>query len=306
MTVGPHVTYVLVDAAGGRYAAMAYLSVAALRRVHPGACITLVCDPPTAAAVPGFRFPLRGLVDELRAEPADMPHPRARSFYLKTRLRDLLAGDFAYLDCDTLPVRPFADVFDRPFDLALVQDRNHHGPVRPVFPEWERPRMKAMGWEYPLARYFNAGVMYVRDTPAARAVAADWQARWHFSYARGDDWDQLALSCAIHTTPAAVAELPPAYNAMVSVHPALARGAKVLHVTVGNSLVGDDTLFGHLLRHLDATGDVDWPTLDRCVARDYPWVGPDWAYRLWHTGNRRRAVVRAVAGRLARLMGGRP
>lgn len=305
MTAPLHAVYVLVDPAGGRYAAMAYLSVRALRRVHPDARVTLVCDPDTAAALPAFRFPLRDHASAVLPAPADMPHPRARSFYLKTRLRDLVAGDFAYLDSDTLPVRPFADAFDRPFDLALVQDRNHHGPIRPVFPEWERPRMRRMGWEYPLARYFNAGVMYVRDTAGARRVAADWQARWHYGFARGDDWDQLALACAIHTTPADVAELPPAYNAMVSVHPALARGAKVLHVTVGNSLVGDDTLFGHLLRHLDATGEVDWATLDRCAARDYPWVGPEWAYRLWHTGNRRRAVLHVLATRLARLTGGR-
>ena len=300
MTEPLHAVYVLVDPAGGRYTAMAYLSVRCLRRVYPDVRVTLVCDPDTAAAVKTARVPLRDFVTDILPAAADMPHPRAKSFYLKTQVRDLVSGDIAYLDSDTLPVRPFAEVFDRPWDLALVQDRNHLGPIRPVFPEWERPRMRTMGWEYPLARYFNAGVFYMRDNAAARRVVADWQERWRFSYARGDDWDQLALACAIHTVPADVVELPPAYNAMVSVHPALARGAKVYHITVGNSSAEDDTLFGHLLRHLDATGDVDWATIDRCVARDYPWVGPDWAWRLWHTGNRRRAVVHTVARRLGR------
>ena len=40
---------------------------------------------------------------------------------------------------------------------------------------------------------------------------------------------QLAVNVAIHTTPANVLELPPAYNAMVTVHPVHARGARVYH-----------------------------------------------------------------------------
>lgn len=304
-----NVVYVLVSNGQDRYATMCALSASAVRRLHADARLVLVMDEPTSHAVRARAPHLRQLIDEFRTEPADMPEPRARSFYLKTCLRSILDGDFIYLDSDTLPVRPFADMTTGDWDVAFVQDRTHYSPIAPIYPHWETDRLRRMGWQASLKRYFNAGIGFYRDNAAVRAMTADWRRRWQQSYAVGDDWDQLALNVSLEASPVRVEDLPVAYNAMVTVSPVHARRAKIYHFFAGNRTDLADTLFEHLIRHFDATGAVDWATVDRCVALDHPWVPPYWPRRLWQTGNRLLAARMALANlpaRLARALGSRP
>lgn len=301
----PTIAYVLVSDGRGRYPAMAFVSASAARRLYPSARIVMVTDEDTPLRLRESHPQLLALFDHVAAPPTPMNGAHARGFYLKTRTRDVLTGDFVYLDVDTLPVRPFDDVFGRDFDLAMVQDRNHHCPIDPVFPHWEEPRMKKLGWEVPLARYFNTGVIFSRDTPAARRVWAEWQRLWHESFATGDDWDQLALSVAIHNVPANVLELPPAYNAMVTAHPVHARGARVCHFFTGNPAAWRQTLFEHLIGQTERGEGLDWDLVDRCTAMDHPWLPPYWPRRLWQTGNRAKAVRLYAAKAVRRLIGPR-
>lgn len=293
--------YVLVDHGRGAYASMVEVSARVFRRVQPGVPVELVADEDSRAYLTGARRRLLDQFDRVHWAPAALPHLVARSFELKTRVRELVPGDLAYLDGDTLTVRPVADLFDRSdWDLALVQDRNHHRPVRPTPPRWIEPKMQKHGWPGPLARYYNAGVQYLRDTPVVRQVVTEWRRRLAESHAVGEHDDQLPLNYALHTTaaPVRVLELPSAYNAMVAAHPVHARGARVLHFFAGADAVHGGTLLGHLMRHLDATGEIDWAGLDRAVRLDHPWTPPYWPRRLWQTGNRARAVVTALRQRL--------
>ncbi len=298
------VAYVLAGDSGDRYATMCYLSAVATRRSLPRARIVLVTDEETPARLRDHAPHLLGVVDEVRVEPAPLRGPRARSFYLKTRVRDLVAGDLVFLDADTLPVRPFAAP-GGDWDVALVRDRNHHCPVRPGYPHWELPRLARMGWRAALSRYFNSGVVYYRDTAAARALSAEWQRLVRYAFARGDEWDQLALNCALEAVPVRVRELPPSYNAMVTVSPVHARGARVYHFFAGSFTTLSGSLYQHLLDHFAARREVDWAAVDRCVALDHPWMPPYWPRRLWQTGNRALAVRHFLAnlpGRLTRSL----
>ena len=293
--------YVLVDHGRGAYASMAEVSVRVLRRVQPGVPAVLVADEDSRGYLERDRSRLLDQFDQVVWAATDLPNLVARSFELKTRVRGLVPGDLAYLDGDTLPVRSFADVFERSgWDLALVQDRNHHRPVRPTPPAWIEPKLQKHGWNGPLVKYYNAGVQYLRDTPVVRQLVEEWRRRLWESHAVGEHDDQLPLNYALHTTalPLRVLELPAAYNAMIAAHPVHARGAKVLHFFAGPSALADNTLLGHLVRHLGATGEIDWPGFDRAVALDHPWVPPYWPRRLWQTGNRLRAVTTAFRQRL--------
>lgn len=303
MSQSPTIVYVLVTDGRGRYPAMALVSASAARRIYPDARLVLVTDEDTPVRLRESHPRLLALFDHVAATPTPMAGAHERGFYLKTRTRDLVEGDFVYLDVDTLPVRPFHDVFARPFDLAMVQDRNHHCPIDPVYPHWEEPRMKRLGWQVPLARYFNTGVIFSRDTPAARRVWGEWQRLWHESFATGDDWDQLAVNVAIHHTPADVLELPPAYNAMVTVHPVHARGARVYHFFTVNRDAWRQTVFEHMLAQAERGGELDWSAVDRCVAMDHPWLPPYWPRRLWQTGNRAKAVGLYATKAVRRLLG---
>ena len=281
------------------------MSASAARRVHPDARLVLLTDEPTPARVRQSCPRLLDLFDRVVSVPLSYPEPRTRSFYIKTRMRDLIDGDFVFLDTDTLPVRPFGDVFGKAWDVAAVQDRNHHCPVRPVRPHWEAPRLTRLGWDVRLRWYFNTGVLFWRDTPAARRLGAAWHARWLEELAKLDDFDQLAFNVAAHDTATDVLELPPAYNAMVTVHPVHARGARVYHFFTVNPDAWRQTVFEHLLSGVERTGEIDWEAVERCVAMDHPWLPPYWPRRLWQTGNRAQAV-RLYAAKAVRRLLGRP
>jgi hypothetical protein len=289
------VAYVLIYRGKSRYASMAYLSISAARRVHPDCRIALICDKETPQHV-RKNFPaLLDLVDRVVVLDSEVENVRARSYQFKTRIRDAVEGDVVYLDSDTLPVRPFDGMARGDWDVAYVQDRTHYSPVKPIYPYWVKDRMARVGWDYPFVKYYNAGIGFYRDNAAVRAMVADWQKRWDTFWSVGDDCDQIPLNCSLSTMPIRVHELPPAFNAMVMVHPSLARGAKIYHFFAGNQVTMGDTLFEYLLQHYEATGTIDWESVDRCVAMDHPWMPPYWPRRLWQTGNRWRALWAAGA-----------
>jgi hypothetical protein len=227
--------------------------------------------------------------------PLSDPIPRMRALRLKTMMRSALSGDFVFLDIDTLPVRRFDDIVEGPWDLAAVQDRNHHCPMVPSYPHWRKADYDKLGWPYPLPKYFNTGVMFLRDNAATQRLAEEWQGHWRFFQHVCNDYDdQFPFNSALQNAPVKVREMDTSYNAMVPVHPIHARRAKIYHFFAGNQTTTTDTLFDYLIRHYETTGEIDWQAVDRCVAMDHPWMPPYWPGRLWQTGNRGLAVGLAL------------
>jgi hypothetical protein len=296
--------YVMTCTGRNRFSAMAYLAVKGLKRVHPDARAVLVCDPETRDRLAADFPELLDQYDRVIPTPSDVPDVLIRSRYLKTTIRDAVDGDLVYLDIDTLPVSPFADIAAGSWDVAAVQDRNHHCPVEPVFPYWREDDYRKLGWPSPLPKFFNSGVVFLRDNAKTRDLGRRWTARWRelAAIGRSDD-DQFALTTAIFDTPGLVVnELDIRFNAMVAAHPCHARGAKVYHFFAGGTKPGTNTLADHLITRYLATGEIDWPTVDRCVAMGHPWVPPYWPRRLWQTGHRGLAVRLALGGLPRRLL----
>ncbi len=300
-----NVAYVVVSNGRDRYAAMAYLSAASVLRLHPDWRVFLVCDEATPARLRAGCPELAALAADIIGLPVSVEHPSARGFYLKTRVRDVVPGDFVFLDADTLPVRPFADIADGDWELAIGHDYNHHRPLRLTYPHWLESRLERVGWPGPLDRSYNSGVVFYRDTPAVWEAVADQQRLFAELLAVGDRCDQTPLTYALRRSRVRVRELPAAYNAMVTVSPLHARGAKIYHFFAGSFTTLEGSLYQHLLDHFDAHHAVDWAAVDRCVAIDHPWMPPYWPRRLWQTGNRALAVRHFAAnlpGRLARSL----
>src|SRR5690349_2454849 len=148
------VCYVIVSRGQDDYPAMACVSCQALRRVHPDAKVTLLCDKTTEAVLRKDHGYLLDLADAAIGIEVEALPSKATSRYVKTTMRRWIEGDFLYLDSDALPVRPFAEVFDTTGDLAAVQDRTHLNPLDPSFPPHFVPLYQQLGWRYPLPRYF--------------------------------------------------------------------------------------------------------------------------------------------------------
>lgn len=283
-----HFRYIITGT-NERYAAMAAVSVASLRNVHPHARIDVHAWPEPAKTRVWEMLraqATRVTVDEV----PDGMDARGASRWLKTTLRQRTDGPYVFLDGDTLVVRPLDSLSGaaEAGRLAAVRDRNRAAP-RPGWPHWTGALYRGCGWPTPPKLYLNSGVVAWPDTEAARELSADWHARWKLSRQRGVNVDQPAFNAAVDARPIDEFEvLPDRFNALIDADPRLAAGAHVLHFFAGVKGPRPATVFDALVARLAERGDFDeslwqrardggWPYLAR---RPAPWrLGADYGVR---------------------------
>ena len=115
--------YVLVNSTTGFYTEQTYVSMLSLRHVTPDAFISLLVDDKTANIQDNnFLESIKSLVNEYKviSLPSDMS-AIARSRFIKTSMREHIAGDFLFIDSDTIWASP-VDEKDFTFDIMGVLD----------------------------------------------------------------------------------------------------------------------------------------------------------------------------------------
>ena len=302
------VIYTLTTDGSGDYAAMLRLSLASLRESNPGRAAVVVCDPPTRRTLERNSDRLLDEADEVLTWETPPGSLEFRSRFLKTTLRQHLAGPLLYLDTDTLVRGSLAPIFATPADVAGAA--NHS---RDTFAEqfWapDRAALAKLGWETCPDCYVNAGVLFSNDTPAAKSFYADWHARWQESCARlGGFRDQPAFNSALRAaTPGLTfAALPHRFNAQFRATPQAVAGAVVWHYYTS----GPDTpaiAMQDLVRAISPRQPISRRAVRRLVRRAWPWRRESWLDgwvfarlartgeidrydRLWFAGQRYEAV----------------
>ena len=269
----PTICFVLAAKDLGLYADMAAVAALAVRRLHPQARIILVTDEPTAHAIDHGNHALANIVTEIMVQPTGTDVPSVSSRHLRTVLRQLVKGDYLYLDTDAIAVRPLDRGWPRGADLAMARDRNQRGITPLALPSVEKLRAK-LAWEFRMDRYLNAGVMFVRDTPAAHAFYAEWHRRWKQALSLGIWQDQFSLNNASTTGIATIAILPDRDN-WVTHSTAMLRGrARIFHFFA--SVYGDEIpvniLLGHLTSRFQRDGALDEATIAYATHDNFPWM----------------------------------
>jgi hypothetical protein len=287
----PTICFVLAAKDLGLYADMAAVAALAVRRLHRQARTILVTDEPTARAVDHGNHALRNIVSEIIVQPTATDDPIISSRRLKTVLRQLVKGDYLYLDNDAIAVRPLDWGWPEGSDLALVRDCNMWAIPPFVLPMIEKLRAK-LGWEIPPDRYFNLGVMFVRDTPAAHAFYAEWHRRWQQTCSLGIPQDQPSCNSVIAAGIATVAILPDRDN-WVTWSTAMLRGrARIFHflASVHGGEIPIDTLLGHLIAGFRRDGVLDEAAIARATCDNSPWMNDVGVKRLLASGQYIRAT----------------
>lgn len=283
------VCYVVVSSGWDRHAQMAWLSATSVRIQSPQARIVVVVEgtQPGAASVLQDRF--AGTADVL-ARHSDVADPVRKSRYHRIALREYLPGPLLYVDSDTLAVGDPTDVDTCREDVGAVIDFNDVPERAWCPPELAEPFTRH-GWTFPLAKFRNAGVFFVRDTDAARVFCRAWMARWSEPSPPGlhHVWDQVTFNSALADSGVTGAVLPNAYNAMVVKRNYRFRDAKILHF-FGSEAEQRGTLLAHLLTHLERHNEFDRAAYDRSIRQGHPW-GPDpEPWQLRHSRNHMRAA----------------
>lgn len=174
------------------------MSLYSLRIKNPSAHVTLVVDSQTNSSLVSGREKVKDYVDDLVSidTPAGL-NKKQRSRWLKTSIRNIVDGDYLFIDSDTVIADSLEDIDNCEYDFAAVLDR--HLPVS------LHPKRASLLEQFEFAgitprfdddSYFNSGVMLVKDTLANRKLYSLWFEGWNSSRVKKIDIDQPALANA--------------------------------------------------------------------------------------------------------------
>ena len=234
--------YILVSNDSDIFYEQTLVSVVSLRHHNPDAFISLLVDDGTDANLTGFRESLKKQVNEYKVITyAKEVSNKVRSRLLKTSMRNLIEGDFLYIDGDTAIVDFLEDSFGDDCDVGAVADLHarendkYHTKHKLI-----NERIKKLNFALSLRNlYFNGGLIYAKDDAEAKEFFDKWHQLYLYCVANGIDVDQLSLNEANRVLGFPLKELPGEWNCQVreaynhlsrvkTIYPLLCR-AKIIH-----------------------------------------------------------------------------
>ena len=209
------IVYVLVSQESDYYYEMLLLSLYSLRLHHPkgDAEVEVVMDEDTHQRLVDKKAEI---LDDVTPIVVNIPPEYSvmqRSRYLKTQLRQLVIGDFLFLDCDTLICESLEDIDDVDADIAMVSDAN--GNINERIPYAIDLCRKAKVLNVDIQPYFNSGVCFAKDNNRAHLLFEKWHEYWKKSLANGIPQDQPALCQTNVDLNLPIKELPEIWNSQI-------------------------------------------------------------------------------------------
>lgn len=209
-----------------------WVSVFSLRQFHHDAKVVVMTDSPTSARI-NARPQLKSLISEVK----EIPMPEGynndcRAREIKTNIRNLIDGDFLFIDTDTVICMPLDEVDNLPVkNLAMVPEL--HGPFRNHFcyEYTYKDVIRIFGTDCSDSKYwFNSGCMFVRDNELTRKFFADWKKNWTYSaFEKNENSDQRPLLKTDHDYGYIIECLPDVYNSQVAMSIQYFFDAKIVH-----------------------------------------------------------------------------
>lgn len=189
------IVYVLSSDESDNYLEQLVLSLYSLRLHNPTINIEIIVDKETSLTLHGERLSL--IKDANRISVIDVParyNKMRKSRWLKTNLRNLIDGDFLFVDTDTIicGVIDFSKIslgeISAVRDLHVnIKDHSHKYDII--------SRAKIVDWDLSDENqpYYNSGVLYVRDSDKTRLFYREWNKAWMESESKGCASDQPSL-----------------------------------------------------------------------------------------------------------------
>lgn len=222
--------FVLTSSPKDFYCEQTLVAVASLRVHNPGAFVTLLTDDRTLATLTGNRAALKDAVDEIKALTLDEKlTPMLRSRFLKTSIRNVIDGDFLFLDSDIAVVGDLSIPEEWKGGIYAVLDF-HTNLSKAINRKKVLNNAKRMGFSPILNdQLFNSGVMYVPDTPEMHKFFETWHTLWEECVTKGFPYDMASLAETDFRSGYAIKEMPGGWNCQLAYGNRFLPTAKVLH-----------------------------------------------------------------------------
>ncbi len=226
--------YVLTCAPEATYIEQALMSVFSARHYNPDAHIVLMVDDKTDAFLTGKRGEILNYISEKVVVPFDNESltPMCRSRWIKTQVRQMIKGDFLFIDSDTIIQNSLADIDS--FDCEVGAVLESHLPVCEFCESLLRTAHDAnakIGVDIDKEKlYFSSGVLLVKDTKKTHELYKLWHQFWKEGNEIGLKIDQPSLAKANRELGHIIERIPDTYNCIMFTRPIFIRDAHILHI----------------------------------------------------------------------------
>lgn len=218
------IVYVLVSSEKDYYFEEFLISYYSLKMYNPKTDVWLITDDVTSQRIEKFLNILNVDVHKVSIDFASSISPRLRSRYIKTSIREIVGGDFLYLDCDTLISGSLEEVFElkTPVNMVLDEHRKLQKEERSKDIE-KKVKIFEPSFHSLYDRYFNSGVIFCRDCKEAHDFFDEWNKEYKKSNQYGNLQDQPPLHFVNIKRKCVITEIDGKFNCQMD------RGVKYLH-----------------------------------------------------------------------------
>jgi hypothetical protein len=213
--------YVLASDNTDFYSEQLLISITSLRLHTPCAFVSLLIDNNTESNLINSKVGKNILnnIDELKSiNIDDIFNKKARSRWLKTSMRQHIAGDFLYIDCDTIISDNLSDIDNVDAELALVLD--HHlllSSLSKANLQVDDRTCIKLGFVYNFKSdlFFNSGLMLCRDCVIVNDFFNEWHKLWLHCFEKESLNDQPSLNQANYLLNFPIKELEGIWNCQI-------------------------------------------------------------------------------------------
>lgn len=229
------IVYVLVSSEDDIYLEQAYVSMLSAKHHMPDVHITLLIDSKTSESLTGTRKKEAAVADEIiviELDPSISAQKRSR--LLKTNARNHVQGNFLFIDCDTIIVKPLDEIDEIDADIAACWDT--HVPFKDN-PYRSMCLKHGIRLEWPIeneTEYFNSGVIFVRDTPTNHNFFAKWNKNYQDGTLKRVYMDQPSLAKTNYESGHQIKTLPDCWNCEFKHGLRYFKDAKIIHYLCTN------------------------------------------------------------------------
>lgn len=215
------VVYVVISSAEDIYFEQVWASAWSLKHYNPNAHVLVLTDDETKSTInaEGRKASLN-CIDEVQAVSFDGEYSkREKSRWIKTNMRNLVKGDFLFIDADTIITGKLDDVDNWSCSIGAVLDSHcHSNEISDTIPFQDMyiNRLRnVFGVSYQGDDVFNSGVLYVKDDETAHHFFDVWHKNWMYSNSQGYHVDQLPLLKTNIELGQVIEEIPGEYNCQI-------------------------------------------------------------------------------------------
>ena len=257
------ILYVVTSSPEDIYLEQTYLSIYTLHKHVKNPHVVLLTDNRTNETLQGNRGKILELVNEkVVVDFDDSVSNMRRSRQLKTSMRNLVDGDFLYIDGDTLITATLEDIDDCEDNIAVVNDAH-----RTLDIHYEKDKLTRQAHTLGFSiegeeHYFNGGVLYVKDNIQTREFFKKWNENWKYSVSKGINQDMPALIKTDIEMGHFIQELDGSWNCQIKYGFNYYTSAKIIHYfaskyTTNNGGYTYDFVDPKLFGEFKKTWDID-------------------------------------------------